>query len=101
MTPLRAKMIRAMELQRLAPKTQKAYIAAVAGLAKFYGRSPAQLPPDQIRAYLHHLLVERHLAWSSCNQVACGLKFSMSRPSAGMRSTSTCPPVRDAGSCHS
>jgi hypothetical protein len=35
MTPLRAKMIRDMELQRLAPRTQEAYIAAVAGLAKF------------------------------------------------------------------
>ena len=54
MTPLRAKMIRDMELQRLAPKTQKAYSAAVAGLAKFSGRSPAPLPPDQIRASLHH-----------------------------------------------
>src|SRR5262245_12293598 len=68
-------MTRDMQLQRLAPKTQKAYIAAVAGLAKFYGCSPDQLRPDQIRAYLHHLLVERHLAWSSCNQIACGLKF--------------------------
>jgi integrase/recombinase XerD len=75
MTPLRAKMIRDMAVPRLAPKTQKASIAAVAGLAKFSGRSPAPLPPDQIRAYLHHLLVERHLAWRSCNQVACGLKF--------------------------
>jgi integrase/recombinase XerD len=75
MTPLRAKMIRDMQLQRLAPRTQEAYIAAVAGLAKFYGYSPDQLSPDQIRAYLHHLLVERRRAWSSCNQVACGLKF--------------------------
>jgi integrase/recombinase XerD len=75
MTPLRAKMIRDMQLQRLAPKTPKAYVTAVAGLAKFYGCAPDQLSPDQIRSYLHHLLVERRLAWSSCNQVACGLKF--------------------------
>ena len=68
-------MTRDMQLQRLAPKTQKASIAAVAGLATFSGRSPAQLPPDQIRASLHHVLVERHLAWSSCTQVACGLTF--------------------------
>jgi integrase/recombinase XerD len=33
------------------------------------------LRPEQIRAYLHHLLVERRLAWSSCNQAAAGLKF--------------------------
>src|SRR5262245_29834285 len=75
MTPLRAQMTQDMQLQRLAPKTQKAYITAVAGLAKFYSCAPDHLNPDQIRAYLHHLLVERHLAWSSCNQIACGLKF--------------------------
>jgi integrase/recombinase XerD len=75
MTPLRVQMTRDMELQRLAPRTQAAYIAAVAGLAKFYGGSPDHLSPDQLRAYLHPVLVERHLAWSSCNQIACGLKF--------------------------
>ena len=75
MKPLRAKMIRQMQLERLAPRTQEAYVAAVAGLAKYYGGSPDLLSPAQIRTYLHHLLVERHLAWSSCNQVACGLRF--------------------------
>jgi integrase/recombinase XerD len=75
MTPLRAKMIRDMQLQRLAPQTQKAYVTAVTGLAKFYQCSPDRLNPEQIRTYLHHLLVERHLAWSSCNQAAAGLKF--------------------------
>jgi integrase/recombinase XerD len=74
MTPLRATMIHDMQLQRLAPKPQKAYIAAVAGLAKCYGCSPAQLSPHQMRSYLHHLLVERRLAWSSCHQGACGLQ---------------------------
>ena len=66
MTPLRAQMTRDMQLQRLAPRTQEASIAAVAGLAKFYGCSPDQLSPDQIRAYLHHLLVERHHARDGC-----------------------------------
>jgi integrase/recombinase XerD len=75
MKPLRCKMIRQMPLERLAPRTQEAYVAAVAGLAKFYWCSPDQLNPEQIRAYRHHLLIERQLAWSSCNQIACGLKF--------------------------
>jgi integrase/recombinase XerD len=75
MSPLRTKMIRDMQLQRLAPRTQEAYVAAVAGLATFYHCAPDQLSTEQIRSYLHHLLVERRLAWSSCNQVACGLKF--------------------------
>jgi integrase/recombinase XerD len=75
MTPLRAQMIRDMPLQRLAPQTQKASVTAVAGLAKFYQCSPDRLRPEQIRTYLHHLLTERRLAWSSCNQAAAGLKF--------------------------
>ena len=75
MTPLRAQMIYHMQLERLAPKTQAAYVAAVAGLATFYHCPPDQLSPEQIRRYLHHLLVDRHRAWSSCNQVACGLRF--------------------------
>jgi site-specific recombinase XerD len=68
-------MIHQMQLERLAPRTQEAYVAAVAGLAKFSRCAPDQLRPEQIRTYLHYLLVERQLAWSSCNQVACGLKF--------------------------
>jgi integrase/recombinase XerD len=79
MTPLRTQMIRDMPLQRLAPKTQKAYVTAVAGLAKFYQCSPDRLRPEQIRTYLHHLLVARRLAWSSCHPAAAGLKFFSTR----------------------
>ena len=75
MKPLRAQMIHERQLHRLAPKTQQAYVSAVAGLATFYDCSPDRLSPEQIRTYLHHLLVERRLAWSSCNQAAAGLKF--------------------------
>jgi integrase/recombinase XerD len=75
MTPLRAQMIYQMQLERLAPKTQAAYVAAVAGLATFYHCAPDPLRPDQMRRYLPHWLVDRHRSWSSCNQVACGLRF--------------------------
>jgi hypothetical protein len=68
-------MIYPMPLERLAPKTQAAYVAAVASVATFDHRSPDQLSPDQIRRYLHHLLVDRHRAWRSCNQGAWGLRF--------------------------
>jgi integrase/recombinase XerD len=75
MPPRRAQMIRDMQLQRLAPQTQNAYVTAVAGLAKCYQCAPARLRPEQIRTSLHHLWTERRLAWSSCNQAAAGLKF--------------------------
>ena len=91
MTPLRAQMIHDMQLQRLAPQTQKAYVTAVAGLAKFYQCSPDRLRPAQIRTYLHHLLTERRLAWSSCNQAAAGLKFFSTKTLGWDVSTSTSP----------
>ena len=100
MTPLRAKMIRDMQLQRLAPKTQAAYVTAVAGLAKFYRCSPDRLKPEQMRTYLHHLLGERRLAWSSCNQAAAGLKVFYTKPWVGMSSTFTSPHGRDGHNSH-
>jgi integrase/recombinase XerD len=61
MTPLRAKMMHQLQLHRLAPRTQKAYVRAVEDLARFYWRAPDQLIADEIRDYLHHLLVDRQL----------------------------------------
>ncbi len=79
MTPLREEMIRQLQLQRLAPNTQQAYVRAVKGLAGHYDRSPDQISIREIRAYLHYLLVERELSWSSCNVAACGIGFFCSK----------------------
>jgi len=43
MTELRQKMIRAMELKNLSKHTQRAYLAAVTGIAKHYQRSPDKI----------------------------------------------------------
>jgi hypothetical protein len=74
MTPLRAKMLRDRPLQRLAPRTQEASMAAGGGLARFSHCAPDRLRPEHINTSLHPLLVERRLAWSACNQRACGLQ---------------------------
>jgi integrase/recombinase XerD len=68
-------MIMDMQLHRLAPGTQALYLREVASFATYYGRSPDQLTSDEIRAYLHHLLVERQLAWSTCNVTAAAIRF--------------------------
>lgn len=75
MTPLRKEMIKELELARLAENTRYAYVKSVEGLAKYYWRSPDQITEEEIRDYLHYLLVKRKLAWSSCNVAACGLSF--------------------------
>jgi integrase/recombinase XerD len=75
LTPLRAKMLQQMQLHRLAPGTQQLYATAITDLARYYWRSPDQLTPEEIRAYLHHLLEERKLAWSTCNVTAAAIRF--------------------------
>ncbi|MHC4321956.1 MAG: tyrosine-type recombinase/integrase [Planctomycetota bacterium] len=75
MTPLRQKMINEMTLRRFALKTQEAYVAAVAGLARYYNLSPEKIDKQMIQDYLLHLMKERKLSWNSCNVAVSGLRF--------------------------
>jgi len=75
MTSLRQKMIRELELSRKSPRTIEAYVTAVAQLAGHYGRSPEGISLEEVRSFLHYLITERKLAFSSCNQKLAGIKF--------------------------
>lgn len=75
MTPLRQRMLDALELRGMAARTREAYIDAVARLARHYGRSPDTLQAEQVRQYLLHLLRERKLSRSSVNQYGCAYRF--------------------------
>jgi len=72
MTALRQKMIEDMQLRGLAARTQQSYVAAVRGLAEYYGKSPTELSEAELRLYLKN---EKKAAASTCNQVLCALKF--------------------------
>ena len=75
MTPLRNKMIRELELCRKAPGTVAAYVKAVEELALHYRRSPAKISREEVRSYLHYLITQRKLAYSSCNCKMVAIKF--------------------------
>lgn len=75
MTTLREKMLDDLRVRNLAENTQKSYVQSVAGLAKYYHRSPDRLSVQEVQAYLLHLSQERHLAWKSCNTIRHGLRF--------------------------
>lgn len=64
-SPLRRRMLDALQLRGMAPRTQEAYIEAVSRLARHYHRSPERLSADEVQAYLLHLLRERRLSPSS------------------------------------
>ena len=75
MTQLRQQMIRAMELKNLSKNTQRAYLAAVTGLAKHYQKSPAQITNKMIEDYLLYLKKDKGNAPNSCGSVLTGLRF--------------------------
>jgi site-specific recombinase XerD len=75
MTALRQKMIRAMELKNLSHHTQKAYLAAVTGIARFYNQSPEKMTKEKIEDYLLYLKRDKGNAPNSCYSVLTGLRF--------------------------
>jgi integrase/recombinase XerD len=75
MTELRRRMIEDMDLRGFSPKTQRAYIGAVRGLAEFHRRSPDQLSEEEIREFFLHLVNVKHAARSTVTIHLCGIKF--------------------------
>ena len=75
MTPLRRKMLNDLVIRNLSENTQKSYLQAVTGLAKYYHRSPDQLNAQEVQRYLLYLSQERQLSWASCNTIRHGLRF--------------------------
>lgn len=72
---LRAKMEQDLLVRGRSPLTQEAYIRAVVGLSKYYGRAPDTLSAQEVQAYLAALVRERGLAWSMLNVTVHGLRF--------------------------
>jgi integrase len=62
-----------MKLQRFSKSTQKNYLLAVKGLARYYNQSPETLSQDQIQAYILYLTEERKLTWGSVNNIFSGI----------------------------
>jgi integrase/recombinase XerD len=75
MTQLRQKMIREMELKNLSNHTQRAYLAAVTGLARHYNQSPDKMTKEKIEDYLLYLKHDKGIAPNSCYSALTGLRF--------------------------
>jgi integrase/recombinase XerD len=73
-SPLRQRLRDELRRRNYSPRTLEAYEAGVAKLARFAGRSPEHLGPDQLRDFQLHL-IERQVSWSQFNQVVCALRF--------------------------
>jgi integrase/recombinase XerD len=75
MTPLRQKMIDAMQVRGFSPRTHESYLYAVNALAVYYGRSPAELNKEELQAFFLYLAKERGLSGASCRLHLNGIRF--------------------------
>jgi integrase/recombinase XerD len=75
MTPLRAKMIKAMQMRGFSPRTHQSYLAAVTDLARYTRRSPERLSAAEVNGYFEYLVTERQLAAASCRLMFNGIRF--------------------------
>ena len=75
MTPLRAKMIKAMRVRGFSVRTHESYLAAVTYLARYVHRSPDKIGIEDIRGYFEYLATERSLSGASCRLFLHGIRF--------------------------
>jgi site-specific recombinase XerD len=75
MTTLREKMIGDMQLHHFTESTQKSYLIAVYGLAKYYHMSPDKISQNQLKDYILYLINDRHYKWSTINTITAGIRF--------------------------
>ena len=75
MTALRQRMLEDMQIRNLAENTRESYVRHVSCFARHFGRSPAKLGVDDIRAYQVYLTKERGLGPSSIGVATAALRF--------------------------
>lgn len=73
-----------LELAGYALSTQLAYISSIRNFAKFHQQSPATLGPDEVRAWVRHLMKDAGIGAPRVRQHLAALKFlytkTLSRP---------------------
>ena len=75
MTPLRQRMIEELRLGNYSRFTERQYVSHVERFANYYGKSPEQMGPEEVREYLLYLIEDRRVSWGTYNIALCALRF--------------------------
>jgi integrase/recombinase XerD len=74
-TPLRQGMLEELQRRNYSPATTRGYIVAVKQFAEYFGKSPDQLGPNEVRRYQLYLLNEKKLAPGTVEIRMSALRF--------------------------
>ena len=88
-TSLRERMLMALRIRNMSPRTERIYIDLVARFSLHFHRSPDRLGLSEIEQYLFYLRDTRKVSYCWFNQCVCALRFFylyvMDRPDLVMR----------------
>jgi site-specific recombinase XerD len=74
-SPLRQRMIEDMTVRNFAPNTQDSYLTQVSLFARYFGKSPEQLGPEEIRAYQIYLAEQKKVSVGTRILAVSALRF--------------------------
>jgi integrase/recombinase XerD len=74
-SPLRQRMVDDMTVRNLAPNTMLCYLKQVSYLSRYFGKSPEQLGPEEVREYQLYLARDRKVSINSQLVAIAALRF--------------------------
>jgi hypothetical protein len=74
-TPLRKKMQEELQRRNYSESTTVCYLRQITELAKPFGRSPAQLNPEEIKQFQLYLVQQKKVSWATYIQATSALRL--------------------------
>lgn len=75
MTQLRKRMQEELQRRNYSESTIVCYLRQITDFAKHFGRSPAQLGPEEIKQFQLYLVQEKKVSWATYIQATAALRF--------------------------
>ena len=82
MTQLRKRMQEELQRRNYSESTTICYLRQITEFAKHFGRSPAQLGPEEIKQFQLYLVQEKKVSWATYIQTTAALRPTGSRSCA-------------------
>jgi integrase/recombinase XerD len=74
-TQLRKRMQEELQRRNCSESTTDSYLRHITEFARYFGRSPAQLGPEEVKRFQLYLIQEKKVSWATYIQATAALRF--------------------------